>query len=151
MEAEVLQALAEGLRRGLFAGNAEGVLGGAGEALDDLDAVGFEGQFEGDATVSEGTHRGQEAGIDADAEGHKRTLAFADDAGGGEGEGRIDGDNAGAEGECGAENFGIGAEGANLGDGSAERGPAGGTAFGTREINADDGSCAGADAVAPRG
>ncbi len=151
MEAEVFQALAEGWFGRLFAGDGEGILRGAGEALDDLDAVGFEGLFEGDAAMGEGTHGGEKAGVNADAEGHQFAFAFADDAGGGEGEGGIDGYNARAEGEGGVENFGVGAEGTGLGDRAAEGGPAGGAAFGTREIYADYRSRVRADALAPQG
>lgn len=150
MEAEVFQALAESGFGGLFAGDAEGVLGGTGEAFDDVDAVGFEGLFENDAAVGEGAHGGEEARVDADAEGHQLALAFADDAGGGEGEGRIERHDAGAEGEGGVDYFSVGAEGADLGDGTAEDGPAGGAALGTGEIYADYRSGVGGDAVAPQ-
>lgn len=100
--------------------------------------------------MGEGAHGGEEAGVDADAEGHEFAFAFADNAGGGEGEGGIDGDDAGAEGEGGVENFGVGAEGAGLGDCAAEGGPAGGAAFGAREIYADYRSRVRADALAPQ-
>ncbi len=150
MEAEVFQALAEGWFGRPFTGDAEGILRGAGEAFDDLDAVGFEGLFEGDAAMGEGAHGGEQAGVDADAEGHEFAFAFADDAGGGEGEGRIERDDAGAKGEGGVEDLGVGAEGAGLGDRSAEGGPAGGAAFGTREIYADYRSGVRADALAPQ-
>ncbi len=150
MEAEAFQALAEGLFGRLFSGDTERVLRGAGEAFDDLDAMGFERLFEGDAAVREGAHGGEQAWVDADAKGHEFAFAFADDAGGGEGEGGIERDDAGAEGEGGVDDLGVGAKGAGFGDRAAEGGPAGGAAFRTREIYADYRSGVRADALAPQ-